>query len=121
MNDTPKHIRLLIADDNTATRAATVALLESSPHQAIVFEAANGQEAVKLADSIQPDVILMDVQMPLLDGITATRCIKACWPAIKIIVLTMYARYQTMALEAGADMFLLKGGSTDGLLTAVFS
>jgi DNA-binding NarL/FixJ family response regulator len=121
MNDTPHIIRLLIADDNAATRAATIALLETSPNQAEIFEASNGQEAVQLAGSIQPDVILMDAQMPLLDGIAATRRIKACWPAIKVIVLTMYAGYRQAALAAGADLFLLKGGTVDGLLTAVFS
>ena len=78
-------------------------------------------EIAQLAKSIQPDVVLMDVQMPRLDGIEATRCIKQCWPAIKVIVLTMYTTYQTAAMAAGADVFLLKGGSTDGLLTAVFS
>ena len=121
MNDTPKQIRLLIADDNAATRAATIALLETSGQQTAIWEAADGEEAVQLAKSIQPDVVMMDVQMPRLDGIEATRCIKQCWPAIKVIVLTMYTTYQTAAMAAGADVFLLKGGSTDGLLTAVFS
>jgi len=122
MNETaPHHIRLLIADDNAATRAATIALLESSAHQAAIWEAADGEEAVQLAASIQPDVILMDVQMPKLDGIQATKRIKQCWPAIKIIVMTMYLTYQAAALAAGADAFLLKGGSVDGLITAVFS
>ena len=121
MNDTPKQIRLLIADDNAATRAATIALLETGGQQTAIWEAADGEEAVQLAKSIQPDVVLMDVQMPRLDGIEATRCIKQCWPAIKVIVLTMYTTYQTAAMAAGADVFLLKGGSTDGLLTAVFS
>jgi DNA-binding NarL/FixJ family response regulator len=121
MNDTPKQIRLLIADDNAATRAATIALLETSGQQTAIWEAADGEEAVQLAKSIQPDVVLIDVQMPRLDGIEATRCIKQCWPAIKVIVLTMYTTYQTAAMAAGADVFLLKGGSTDELLTAVFS
>lgn len=120
MNETAHHFRLLIADDNAATRAATIALLESSAHQAAIWEAANGEEAVQLAERIQPDVILMDVQMPKLDGIQATQRIKACWPAIKIIVMTMYITYRAAALAAGADAFLLKGGSVDGLITAVF-
>ncbi len=120
MNDTPTPTRLLIADDNAATRAATIALLESSGRQAAIWEAADGEAAVQLAENIQPDVILMDVQMPKLDGIRATRRIKACWPTIKVIVLTMYVTYQAAALAAGADAFLLKGGSADGLITAVF-
>ena len=121
MNETANHIRLLIADDNAATRAATIALLQTSAQAVAIWEAANGEEAVQLAESIQPDVILMDVQMPKLDGIQATRRIKQCWPAIKIVVLTMYLNYQAAALAAGADAFLLKGGSADGLITAVFN
>ena len=121
MNETANHIRLLIADDNAATRAATIALLQTSAQAVAIWEAANGEEAVQLAESIQPDVILMDVQMPKLDGIQATRRIKQCWPAIKIVVLTMYLTYQAAALAAGADAFLLKGGSADGLITAVFN
>ena len=120
MNDTAHTIRLLIADDNAATRAATIALLESSGQQAAIWEAADREEAIQLAESVQPDVILMDVQMPKLDGIQATQRIKQGWPAIKVIVLTMYMTYQAAALAAGADAFLLKGGSADGLITAVF-
>lgn len=127
MNVTGNNIRILIADDNAAIRAATIALLESSPsgqrcdgQQAAIWEAADGEEAVQLAESVQPDVILMDVQMPKLDGIAATRHIKQCWPTIKVIVLTMYITYRAAALAAGADAFLLKGGSADGLITAIF-
>lgn len=121
MNETGNNIRLLIADDNAATRAATIALLETSTFRADIWEAADGEEAVQLAENIQPDVVLMDVQMPKLDGIQATKRIKQCWPAIKVIVLTMYVTYRAAAIAAGADAFLLKGGSADGLITAVFS
>lgn len=113
-------IRLLIADDNAATRAATIALLEASPFRAAIWEARNGEEAIQLAASAQPDVILMDVQMPVLDGIAATRRIKQLWPTIRVVVLTMYGSHEAAAVAAGADHFLLKGGAAERLITAVF-
>ena len=123
MNDAPTPIHLLIADDNAATRAATVALLETGPHPVNVLHAGDGQVAVDLAthaDGAPVDVVLMDVQMPRLDGITATRRIKQQRPGIRIIVLTMHAGHREAALAAGADHFLLKGGSADALLKAIF-
>ena len=113
--ETANIIRRLIADDNPATRA----LLQTSTYQAAIWEAADGEEAIHLAESVQPDVILMDGQMPKLDDIQATQRIKNCWPTIKVIILTMYMRYQS-ALAAGADAFLLKEGPADELITAVF-
>ena len=121
MNDTPNTIRLLIADDNAATRAATIALLEASIRRATVFEAANGEEAIRLAETLQPDVVLMDVQMPLMDGIAATQRIKQRWPAIRVVVHTIHPFHRNAALAAGADEFLLKGGSTAALLATIFS
>lgn len=120
MNETPGTIRILIADDNAATRAATAALLETGPHPVEVFQAADGQEAVALATSVRPDVVLMDVQMPRLDGIAATQRIKQRRPGLRVIVLTMYARHRGPALAAGADAFLLKGGSADELFRVIF-
>ncbi len=120
MDATPALLRLLIADDNAATRAATVALIEAGPHPVAIYEAANGQEAIQLAESVRPDVILMDVQMPLLDGITATRRIKQHWPTMRIVVLTMYRDHRKSALAAGADDFLLKGAATDALIATTF-
>ena len=123
MNDAPTPIRLLIVDDNAATRAATVALLETGPHPVSVLHAGDGQAAVELATQVDGDgvdVVLMDVQMPRLDGITATRRIKQLRPGIRIIVLTMHAGHREAALAAGADHFLLKGGPADALLKAIF-
>jgi DNA-binding NarL/FixJ family response regulator len=86
-----------------------------------IFEAANGQVALQLIEAIPPHVILMDVQMPLVNGIEATRIIKERWPNIKVIVLTMYAAYEKDAMAAGADVFLLKGGTAEELFAAIFS
>ena len=123
MNDAPTPIRLLIADDNAATRAATVALLETGPHPVSVLHAGDGQAAVDLATQVagdEVDVVLMDVQMPRLDGIAATRRIKRLRPDIRIIVLTMHAGHREAALAAGADHFLLKGGPADTWLKVIF-
>jgi two-component system response regulator DesR len=120
MHEMPKPLRLLVADDNAATRTATIALLEAGPVQVTVFQAADGQEALRLAASVRPNVVLMDVQMPRLDGITAARRIKQQWPGIRIVVLTMHPGHRADALAAGADAFLLKGGPTDELFNAIF-
>ena len=120
MNETPPAVRLLIADDNAATRAATAALLETGPSPVCIWHAVDGVSAVQLAEQLQPHVVLMDVQMPRLDGIVATQQIKQRWPEIRVIVQTMYSRYQEQALAAGADEFLLKGSAPAQLLAAVF-
>jgi DNA-binding NarL/FixJ family response regulator len=102
-------IKVVIADDQVSTRRALSAVLDFEPRIVIVGEAGNGNEAVKLASEIQPDLVLMDVQMPLMDGLTATQKIKTSWPKIKIIVYTMFPGYQAEAYRAGADYFLIKG------------
>jgi DNA-binding NarL/FixJ family response regulator len=112
-------VRVLITDDRWVTRRGIRALLSQLPQIEIVGEAANGQESVDMAASCCPDVVLLDIQMPVMDGLEATRCIKSRWPSIRIVVLTMYARYRTLALAAGADAFLLKGGTTEELQEAI--
>jgi DNA-binding NarL/FixJ family response regulator len=100
------------------------ALLETvtSHHRELeMFEAASGQEALPLIETILPDVILMDAQMPLMNGIQATRIIKERWPTIKVVMLTMYAAYQSDAFAAGVDVFLLKGCPEEELFAAIFS
>lgn len=102
-------IRVLITDDHARSRNSLRALLATWPEVEVVGEAANGQEAVRRIKEWQPDVVLMDARMPMMDGFEATRQIKNKWPGIRIIMLTLYATYKTEALAAGADAFLIKG------------
>ena len=114
-----QHIRVLIADDRLSSRNGLKALLATQPGIEIIGEAADGQEAVQLVEQCRPDVVLMDVRMPVTDGLEATRIIKDRWPEVKIIVLTMYPSHQAEALAAGADAFLVKGCSAEDLLEAI--
>lgn len=112
-------IRVLIADDQPRARQGMKALLASLPRVEEVREAADGQEAVRLIEASRPDVVLMDVRMPNMDGLEATRLIKKRWPQVKVIVLSMYAEYMNEALTAGADAFVSKGASPEKLLAAL--
>jgi DNA-binding NarL/FixJ family response regulator len=112
-------IRVLIADDSARTREGLRALFATWPEITVVGEAANGQEAVRLVAEYLPDVVLMDLHMPLLDGVQATRLIKQQWPAVTVVVLTMYATEQSATLAAGADAFVMKGSVPERLLTAI--
>ena len=111
--------RVLIADDSARARDGLRALLATWPEITVVGEAANGQDAVQQVAERQPDVVLMDLHMPVLDGVQATEQIKRQWPAVIVVVLTLYAVDQSAALAAGADAFLLKGGTPERLLAAL--
>ena len=110
-----KTLRVLIVDDLESNRQGLVALLEFEPDIEAILEAANGREAVQLVADEQPDVVLMDVRMPVMDGVEATRQIKVRWPQVKVVVLTMYPSNKAEALAAGADRFLLKGSTGQSL------
>ncbi len=113
-----QRIRVLIADDRLWARAGLRALLATRREIEVVGEAADGREALALVEQQQPDVVLLDVRMPVLDGLEATRLIKARWPEIRVVVLTIYAAYCSEALAAGADCFLVKGGRSKELFEA---
>jgi len=114
-------IRLLIAEDQRIVREGLRALLEDAPEVEIAGEAANGQEAVELFERVRPDVVLMDLQMPEVDGPEATRRILERAPDARILVLTTYATDEFIftALRAGARGYLLKDASADDLLGAI--
>lgn len=114
-------IRILIVEDQRIVREGLIALFEDEPDLEIIGEAANGAEAQELYTRLRPDVVLMDLQMPVVDGAEATRRIKAAWPAARILVLTTYATDEFIftALRAGAQGYLLKDASADELVAAV--
>jgi DNA-binding NarL/FixJ family response regulator len=101
-------IRILIEDDQPRARKSLRALLSTWPRVLEICEASNGREAVQLVGELQPDVVLMDVRMPEIDGLEATMTIKARWPQVKVIVLSMYIEHRNEALAAGADAFVGK-------------
>ncbi len=114
-----RRIRVLIADDRLWARAGLRALLSTRAEVEVVGEANNGREALGLAEEQRPDVVLLDAQMPVMDGLETTRLIKARWPETRVIVLTMHAAYRSQALAEGADRFLVKGGPTTQLFEAI--
>jgi len=109
------NMRFLIVDDTSRARHSMKALLEVWNLVDEVCEAENGREALRLAEEFQPDMILMDARLPLMSGLEATRQIKARWPQIKIIVMSVFMDYQTLAKEAGADGFVSKGDPPEAL------
>ena len=111
--------KVLIADDSDRARNGLRALLAMRQEIEVVGEAADGREAVQMVGESQPDVVLMDARMPHMDGLEATRQIKARWPEIRVVVVSMYATYRTQVLAAGADRFLSKECRVEELLEAI--
>jgi DNA-binding NarL/FixJ family response regulator len=114
-----QRVRIVVADDCPLSREGFRALLDLWPRIELIGEATSGQEAVQLVKACRPDVIVMDVQMPVLNGLEAAQIIKDKWPEIRIVVLTSYVGYRAAALAAGADVFLLKGCPTEDLIEAL--
>jgi len=114
-------LRVLVADDHPMFRDGLRALLASTPDTELVGEATSGEEVVSLATRLQPDVILMDVQMPGVDGIEATRRIVQDSPHVRVLVVTMFEDDATVfaAMRAGARGYLLKGANYKEMLRAI--
>ncbi|ABB37778.1 two component transcriptional regulator, LuxR family [Oleidesulfovibrio alaskensis G20] len=114
---------LIIAEDHTLLREGLKSLLQSVPHLIVTGEASDGQMAVDLCDRNQPELVLMDISMPRMDGVQATRLIKKRHPEVRVLVLTVHGagEYVYAALAAGADGYVLKDASNDEFILAVES
>ena len=114
-------IRLLLADDQQMVRAGFRLVLDAQPDMSVVGEANDGAEALQLVDELAPDVVLMDIRMPVLDGLGATEKIMTSHPEAKILVLTTFDldEYVHSALRAGASGFMLKDAGPTELLAAI--
>ncbi|MCA9564256.1 MAG: response regulator transcription factor [Myxococcales bacterium] len=117
----PTPIRLLLADDHSIVRQGLRALIETQSDLTVVAEAGNGREAVQRAIEETPDVVVMDLAMPHLNGVEATRQIRAELPNTKVLVLSMHAgeEYVRPAVRAGASGYLLKGAGLQDLTSAI--
>lgn len=116
-------IRVLLAEDQVLVRAALKALLELSGRIQVVAEAGDGREAVEAALRVRPDIALLDVEMPHLDGLEVARQLREQAPGVRVVILTTFARpgYLERALAAGARGYLLKEASPEHLLQALES
>ena len=109
----PKRIRVMLVDDHTVVRSGLGAVLAASDDMSLVAEAGDGEEAVRICERLQPDVVLMDLLMPKMDGVAATKIIHERWPEIRVIALTSFREkeYVEGVLKAGATSYLLKNVS----------
>lgn len=114
-------ISVLVAEDHTIVRKGLRALLDDAEDIVVVAEAANGREAVSRSQELQPDVVLMDISMPLLNGLEATRQIKKAQPDTKVIILTVHdnEEYVLQTLQAGAAGYLVKHSAPAELVAAI--
>ncbi len=119
--DETSPIRVLIADDHSMVRAGLATFIRVKSDLDLVGEARNGQDAVRLCEQKQPDVILMDLVMPKMDGVAATQVIRERWPQVQVIALTSFKDKDMVqdALRAGAISYLLKDVSVDELAEAI--
>jgi len=114
-------VRVLLADDHTIVRQGLRKLLESDETVTVVAEAADGRETVRLAEALRPDVVIMDIRMPGLDGLAATRRIRDRLPDVKVVALTLYTEesYARQALRAGVSGYVMKSAAFEELQRAI--
>ena len=114
-------IRILIVDDKAHVRQGLQTVLQLSEGFEIVGEACDGLEAIRAADSIQPEVVLMDLEMPVLGGLEATRRIKEQHPEIGVVIITIHGsdEVREQAMKAGSDFFIEKEAPTEDLIAAI--
>jgi DNA-binding NarL/FixJ family response regulator len=114
-------IRILIADDHPIVREGLIAVLETQPDFEIAGEASSGAQAVERAAALRPDVMLLDLELPELDGVAALRAIRAADPAARVIIFTAFDTDERIlaAVQAGAQGYLLKGAPRDELFQAI--
>ncbi|KPK90039.1 MAG: LuxR family transcriptional regulator [Anaerolineae bacterium SM23_ 63] len=114
-------IRVMIVDEHDMVRRGLVTFLKVKPDLESVAEARNGEEAIQICEEVIPDVILMDLKMPVMDGVTATRIIRERWPEVKVIALTSFQEKELVqeVLQAGAISYLLKNVTVDELAEAI--
>ena len=116
-----KTVTLFLADDHTIVRQGLAKLLEGEPHLRVVGEAENGREAVEKVEELKPDIVLMDIAMPMLNGIEATRQIRKICPQTKVIILSMHShdRYISELFGLGASGYLLKSSTGTDIIKAI--
>jgi DNA-binding NarL/FixJ family response regulator len=114
-------IQLVLVDDQSLIRRGLRALLKTDSELAVIGEAENGREAIALVETLQPDVVIMDIRMPVMDGVEGTKVICERFPQVKVLVLTTFDDhdYVTQALQAGASGYLLKDTPFDELTLAI--
>lgn len=112
-------VKVLLGDDNPFSRNGLRALLETCQDVEVIGIAQDGAHALSLVQDRTPDVVLLDVKMPRMNGLQATRRIKQRWPTVRVILLSLFSGYRPSATQAGADYFFLKGAPTSELIEAI--